>query len=957
MRQLQKGARVRRRGLHYHLRQFHREEGWGQPAARRNHINETLQQSHGVLEDEPLVGRQVSRDRHAAEVRVQQELRLGVRIVQLILVDLDAQRLGQASKRGLLAGAHWHGIELGGGAEDVDEASALRVLVDAAAKGLDGGVPDVVVRGDEAQVRRRQLHIVLDAAAAESLESLDCVLDDLRQVVAEVLVCHPLEAVVIRILRQAPVIECPSQPIHRILLVLDRLHDDLCIHVVGHPLVQMTLHRQRLIDELLVVLLLRVLCQEDAHAGLIYARAAGATHHLEHVVDGVVDIAVLAAVELLRVHDNDEVRQHRHAPSELLRGDEHLDGPGLEEALDHGALRCGEALVQEAHAVLQRLLQRPLPRRREVGLHGLLGDMQEAPRLVIRGRMQQEVCSRHPRLLPVRDENDHRLVWRVVLDGLVHGPAHCQQPRGPVVDVEPLDDHLERDAPHVRREVEKTRAAGSDPVPHVPSVGQGGRQGHDSDGLLHLGRDVAHAADDGLESGPHVAVQKMKLVDDKETNLLNGLARLPSAAHQVPLLRRGDHQVRVLQGLHIDGGLADELRHLKAQHLPELVLPLIETLLRCGLVRRDVDTTLDGVVAAQHPQHRKFGADDLPGGRRRANEGVVAGGVERAEGLRLDGVEDLEALSGKELLRIGESQGCERQGLQVEQLRVRRVSLGQNEVPKRDRQQRLRINPPVGHDPDEILRRQRLCDRHCEVQSVLLLGSTLLQHEHLLMQDLLAIHILNKDPERLCPPVHSRVPLEVWGDGQLHHEARSGDRLHVCAEIQLRELMHKLVDRLAHLLELDQLGDLGTRQIVVALPSEVLLLDLPKNVLGQALEMPERRLRSPHALVDHLAPVQRAQRQRRPTSAQADLEDRAHNSAGGLLDVHHIRQQRKAIELQFRDVRLKKDVDLRGGLVCASLHGDGNALHELGHLHLLLFAHRDVLELVRQREQAQELDV
>mmetsp|Transcript_49716 Transcript_49716/g.133064 ORF Transcript_49716/g.133064 Transcript_49716/m.133064 type:complete len:208 (+) Transcript_49716:1792-2415(+) len=205
--------------------------------------------------------------------------------------------------------------------------------------------------------------------------------------------------------------------------------------------------------------------------------------------------------------------------------------------------------------------------------------MEEALGLVIGGRMQQQVDRSHTGLLAVGHKHDHRLVGRVVLDGLVHRPAHCQQPRGPVVDVETLDHHLQRHSPHVRREVEETGAAGSDPLAHVLGVGQRGRQGNDADGLLYLHGDVPHAAHHGLQGRPHITVQQVQLVNHEKAHLLHALPRLPAAAHQVPLLGRRDDDVRLLKDLHVAGGLTHELRDLEAQGLAKLVGPLVEALL------------------------------------------------------------------------------------------------------------------------------------------------------------------------------------------------------------------------------------------------------------------------------------------------------------------------------------------------------------------------------------------
>mmetsp|Transcript_75394 Transcript_75394/g.157135 ORF Transcript_75394/g.157135 Transcript_75394/m.157135 type:complete len:1109 (+) Transcript_75394:119-3445(+) len=887
---------VRGGSLHDHLRQLHREERRSEPAERGDDIDETQKESDSMVQDEFLIGGKISCDRTSVEVRVEEELRLSMRVAELAALNLHVERLRQGRQNGFLARAHGNGVELRGGTEDVDEAATLCGLGDAPRESLDGGVADVVVRRDKAQVRRSQLVFIFDLAAAESFETLDGVLDDLGQVIAQVLMSDTLETVVVGVLRETPVVEGPGQPINGILLVLDGLHHDLGVDVVRHTLIQVTLHGQRLINELLVVLLLRVLCEQHAHTGLINARSAGPTHHLQHVVDGVVDVSVLSAIELLGVHDDDEVGQHGHTPTELFRADEDLNGARREETLDDGALRRGEALVQETDTVLQTLLEGLLARGFQVGLHGLIVDVQKSLGLVVSCRVEEQVDGSHTGLLPIRDEDDDGLVRRVMLDGLVDRPAHRQQARRAVVNVEALNDHLERDGSDVGREVEQASASRADPLAHVPRVGQGGCQcNHSSGVLLGLGRDVSHSADDGFESRSDIGVEEVQLVNDEETDVLHDLLRHSSATHQIPLLGGGDDNVGLLEGLGVGRGVTNKFGHLEAKLLSELEAPLLESLLRGRLMRGYIDASLHGVGVGEHPEHGKLGADNLSGGRRSTDQAVVVGGVEGAERLRLNGVERLQALGSEERLGLGVAQGRERQGLQVEQFGVRRVLLGQDEMSEGDRQQSLRVDPSVGDDADEVLGRQGLGDGHGEVEGVLLFRPTLLEHEHFLVKNLLAVHILDENPEGFRSAVDLLIPLEIGGDCELDHQARPRDGLNVGAEIQLGELMDESVDGLTHLGEADQLSDLGGRQIVVSLPREVLLLDLPEDILGQALEVSEGRLGGPHPLVDHLAPVQSPERERSPASAKANLEDGSHDSAGGLLHVDHVGKEGETV--------------------------------------------------------------
>mmetsp|Transcript_97493 Transcript_97493/g.173621 ORF Transcript_97493/g.173621 Transcript_97493/m.173621 type:complete len:371 (+) Transcript_97493:1300-2412(+) len=205
--------------------------------------------------------------------------------------------------------------------------------------------------------------------------------------------------------------------------------------------------------------------------------------------------------------------------------------------------------------------------------------------------------------------------------------------------------------------------------------------------------------------------------------------------------------------------------------------------------------------------------------------------------------------------------------------------------------------------------------------------------------------------------MHLCIPLEIRCDRELDHEARTSDGLDVGTEIKLGELVDQLVDGLAHLREADELSNLSAGEVVVSLPGKVLLLDLSQDILGQALEVAQGSLGTPHPLVNHLAPIESAQGKGCPATAQADLKDGSHDTPGRLLDVDHVRQQCETIQLELGDVCLQENVDLRRCLVCAAFNRHRHAFHELLHLNLLLLAHRDVLELVRQGEETQQLNV
>mmetsp|Transcript_42551 Transcript_42551/g.71012 ORF Transcript_42551/g.71012 Transcript_42551/m.71012 type:complete len:200 (-) Transcript_42551:3441-4040(-) len=198
---------------------------------------------------------------------------------------------------------------------------------------------------------------------------------------------------------------------------------------------------------------------------------------------------------------------------------------------------------------------------------------------------------------------------------------------------------------------------------------------------------------------------------------------------------------------------------------------------------------------------------------------------------------------------------------------------------------------------------------------MVLLGKVHLQDEVFVVQDLLAVVVLHKDPERLNKPVHLLVPLEIRRHREVHAKHAPGDGLHGGGELEPRELVHVAMDGLAHLREADELANLLRGQVVVALPRQVFLLYLLQDLGGNALELAERGLAPPHALVDHLAEAERLVRQLRPPALEHDLVQRPHEAARALRDVHHVRQQRQPVQLQVGDVRLQQHVYLGRGLL------------------------------------------
>mmetsp|Transcript_20226 Transcript_20226/g.41320 ORF Transcript_20226/g.41320 Transcript_20226/m.41320 type:complete len:682 (-) Transcript_20226:1713-3758(-) len=655
---------------------------------------------------------------------------------------------------------------------------------------------------------------------------------------------------------------------------------------------------------------------------------------------------------MLCVHEHDQLRTQRESPAHRVRRHDHLHG-ATRVQIAHGALLVGrEPLVQEGDAVGDRVRERALLDLAQKGRHVIGSRVQEAARRVVGGGEREQVDGRELCLLGRRHKDDGRLVDGVVDHGVVGGLAHGEQPTGHVRDVVALDVNLERYRPHVGVEVEEAVVRAADPLGEVLGIGERGGEREDAHLVVGLAGDVTHARDHDLEHRPHLPSDEVHLVDDEQRDVLHVLALLPPAREHVPPLRRRDDHRAALEQLEVGCRLAAQ--HLDGDaHLAQAELPRSEALL--GQLQQGCDVhTAAARRVLQHAQDGELSADGLARARRRTDEHALVRVEEGREDLRLNRVE----VRKVRLVEAGVlAQRRDGQRAQVEQLGVRRVLLGQDEVAEGDGQRGLRAQPGVGDDAYEVLRRQRVGDGDGEGDGVVVLGEFGLEDEDLVVEHLLLVHILDEYVEGLRVAVHLGLKLEVGRDGQLHAQYGTCDGLHVRGELEPRELVDEAVDGLAHLGEADELADLLRLQVVEALPLEVFLLDLLDDILGDARELAQRRLREPHALVDHLAHVEHPIGQPRPAALEHDLVDAAHQPRGGLRDVDHVGEQREAVQLDLRDVRLQQHVGLGGGLVDALLDGDGHALDQPRQLLLLLLAHRDVGEVLGEREEAEQLDV
>ncbi|KAG5462685.1 MAG: LOW QUALITY PROTEIN: hypothetical protein BJ554DRAFT_4068 [Olpidium bornovanus] len=872
------------------------------------------------------------------------------------------------------------------GRNDLQQTAQFRRRSQRHAENFDRLVVDVVVRGDHAKVQRRNVHLVLDEDAFALLQVGQRGLHELGKVVRQVAVRSALQIIIVRILRHAPVEERPREVIDRVLLVLDRLRDDLGVEVVVQEVVEVRLHGKRLVQKLSVKVLPDRLAHDRALARFVVARARRASEHLEDVGYRVVQVTVFLSFEKLRAHDDDHVGRQRDGPAGVAVHDHDRNRAGVVELLDDGLVRAGKRLVVEPDTLRQTLGERLVLR-----LCGVFGDRvggtpPEPIRLFVRCGVGKEIHRRQAALLAARHEHDHRLVRRVDRDRRVRRLGHRDHEGRLVRDVVALDMDFQGDRAYHRVEVERVLLRCADPFANVPR-----RRGKRDDAylVLRLRRDVAHPRHNDFVRRPYLAADEVELVGNEETDGLHVLPHLPAPRNDVPLLRRRDYHVGLLEQLQICrrlSGQQDDL--LSSADLRKLILPVTQSLVRHLLERSDVHAparTLSKRGLGPQPQQRKLGANCLSGGRGRADKHVVVRVEKGRENLRLDRVERVDPAS-VHALKLLVAQRGDRQRLQIEDLGVRGILFRKNEVLERDRQPRFGSHPPVANNADKIIRRNGIEHGHREGDRVLLFGVTLLEDKNVVIKNLLSVHVFHEHPESLrrsvdlengydrnvwaylfkrysysvmmvsAAPTYLFVPLEIRRYREVNPEHASSDGLHVRHEVKLREHVDVLVQQAAGFGNADELADLLRVEVKQPLPGVLLPLEAADKVGRKGPELAQRGHGRPHAPLHHLAHVQGPAGKLRPAAFQADLKHGAQNASGRLCHVYHVRHQGEPFKLEVRDVRLQQHVYFRRRLLHRLFNRDGHALQQLGQFQLLLFSDRNVLELVRQRKNAEQLD-
>ena len=105
--------------------------------------------------------------------------------------------------------------------------------------------------------------------------------------------------------------------------------------------------------------------------------------------------------------------------------------------------------------------------------------------------------------------------------------------------------------------------------------------------------------------------------------------------------------------------------------------------------------------------------------------------------------------------------------------------LWKNQILERNWNDVLRLQPFVRQNLHEVLRWQRVEQRHCKRQMVIHSDLCLPEYELLIVKNLFGVSILHQYPKRLCPSMELGVPLKFFVSFQLEFNpySRSGDGL------------------------------------------------------------------------------------------------------------------------------------------------------------------------------------
>ena len=129
----------------------------------------------------------------------------------------------------------------------------------------------------------------------------------------------------------------------------------------------------------------------------------------------------------------------------------------------------------------------------------------------------------------------------------------------------PVDVDVERHGTDAGAEVEEPVGPDVEPAGQVVRIGQRRGEADDADLVGGVRRDVVGARHNHLEHGAAVGAQQVNLVNDNQRHRLDVAAVLPAATDAVPLFRRGDNDVRPLNGALVWRRITRQFHHVLAQ--------------------------------------------------------------------------------------------------------------------------------------------------------------------------------------------------------------------------------------------------------------------------------------------------------------------------------------------------------------------------------------------------------
>ena len=112
-----------------------------------------------------------------------QQISLDMRIIEFAALQLVRKSSGEVPQKRVLSMSDGQIFIFSSCGDDLNQTSDLGLVVQTHAEQLDGGVVDVVVGGDHAQIERGSVHVLLDADALAVLQLGQGVLHHLGQVV------------------------------------------------------------------------------------------------------------------------------------------------------------------------------------------------------------------------------------------------------------------------------------------------------------------------------------------------------------------------------------------------------------------------------------------------------------------------------------------------------------------------------------------------------------------------------------------------------------------------------------------------------------------------------------------------------------------------------------------------------------------------------------------------------